>query len=72
MYDEKIMISVEEIIASLPDLSNSERARLHNALFELQNDLDLKQAIEEGLDDQRNGRVSAHNAVMEEIKATYN
>ena len=72
MQDEKIMISVDEIIASLPDLTNNERTRLHNALFELQNDLDLKQAIEEGLDDQKNGRVSVHNAVMDEIKATYN
>lgn len=72
MHNENIMISVDEIIASLPDLNKNERTRLYNALFELQNDLDLKQAIEEGLDDQRNGRVSAHNAVMEEIKATYN
>jgi predicted transcriptional regulator len=65
-------LNVDDIIASLPDLDNNERTRLQNALFELQNDLDLKEAIEQGLEDIKNGRVSAHQSVMNEIKAKYN
>jgi predicted transcriptional regulator len=48
-------------------LDNGERTRLQNALFELQSDLDLKAAIQEGLEDIKSGRVSAHEAVMKEI-----
>lgn len=65
-------LSVEDIIASLQDLNNNERSRLQSALFELQSDLDLKQAIHEGLEDVKQGRVSSHEAVMKEIKAKYN
>jgi len=72
MEADKAKLSVEEIIASLQNLDNSERARLQIALFELQNDIDLKAAIQENLDDIKNGRVSAHQSIMKEIKATYN
>ena len=65
-------LNVEDIIASLQDLNNNERSRLQSALFELQSDLDLKQAIHEGLEDVKQGRVSSHEAVMKEIKAKYN
>ena len=65
-------LNIDDIIASLQNLDNNERARLQNALFDLQNDLDLKDAIKEGLDDIKNGRVSSHEAVMKEIKEKYN
>jgi len=71
MLTEMVKLSVEDIIDSLQDLNNNERARLQNALFELQNDLDLKAAIQEGLADIRNGRVSSHEAVMKEIREQY-
>ena len=64
-------LNVDEIIASLGTLDNNERARLQSALFELQSDLDLKNAIEQNLDDRKTGRVSSHDAVMKEIKAKY-
>ena len=72
MQTDKTKLSVEDIIESLQSLDNSERKRLQNALFELQNDLDLKHAIQENLDDIKNGRVSSHESIMKEIKATYN
>jgi predicted transcriptional regulator len=72
MQTDKIKLNVEDIIASLQSLDNNERTRLQNALFELQNDLDLKNAIQENLDDIKNGRVSSHESIMKEIKATYN
>ena len=65
-------LNIDDILASLQSLDNNERSRLQSALFELQNDLDLKEAIQENLDDIKNGRVSAHNAVMKEIKEKYN
>ena len=61
-------ISLDDIMASLPTLDNTERTKLQNALFDLQNDLDLHQAISEGLDDMKNGRVSSHDFVMSAIK----
>lgn len=64
-------MNIDDIIAYLPNLDNNERARLQNALFELQSDLDLKEAIQEGLEDKKNGRVSSHEAIMAEIKAQY-
>ncbi len=64
-------LNVDNIIASLRSLDNDERARLQSALFELQSDLDLKNAIEENLDDIKTGRVSAHDAVMKEIREKY-
>ncbi len=54
-------LNIDDIIASLQNLDNNERTRLQNALFELQNDLDLKEAIQEGLADVKSGRVSSHN-----------
>jgi len=64
-------LNIDDIIASLGNLDNNERTRLQNALFELQNDLDLKEAIQQGLDDVKHGRVSSHDAVMREIKEKY-
>ena len=64
-------LNVDSIIASLRSLDNDERARLQSALFELQSDLDLKDAITENLDDIKTGRVSAHDAVMKEIREKY-
>jgi|GEM_PF-962049 len=61
-------LNVDDIIASLQDLSNNERAKLQDALISLQSDLDLKAAISENLEDLKTGRVSAHNSVMKEIK----
>jgi len=71
MLNEKEKLNIDDIIASLQSLSNNERAKLQSALFDLQNDLDLKEAIKEGLDDIKNGRVSSHEAVMKEIKEKY-
>jgi predicted transcriptional regulator len=65
-------LNIDDIIASLQDLDNNERGKLQNALFELQNDLDLKAAIQEGLADVKSGRVSSHESVMKEIKAKHN
>jgi len=72
MPNEKEKLNIDDIIASLQTLDNNERSRLQSALFDLQNDLDLKEAIREGLDDKKNGRVSSHDAVMKEIKEKYN
>jgi predicted transcriptional regulator len=72
MVTVQIKLSVEDIITTLPALDKLEREKLQNALFELQNDLELQQAVDEGLDDIINGRVSNHDAVMTEIKAKYN
>jgi len=71
MLNEKEKLNIDDIIASLQNLNNAERTKLQNALFDLQNDLDLKDAIKEGLDDIKNGRVSSHEAVMKEIKEKY-
>jgi predicted transcriptional regulator len=71
MITKKEKLSFDDIISSLQDLDNNERAQLQNALFELQNDLDLKAAIQEGLEDVKHGRVSSHEAVMKEIKEKY-
>ncbi len=71
MLTVQVKLSVEDIIASLHNLDNIERTKLQSALSELQNDLDLQEAIREGLDDIKNGRVSSHEAVMKEIKAKY-
>jgi hypothetical protein len=72
MLTNNIKLNIDDIISSLQNLDNSERAKLQNALFELQNDLDLKEAIEESLDDIKSGRVSSHEAVMKEIKEKHN
>lgn len=62
-------LNIDDIIASLQSLNNKERARLQAALFDLQNDLDLQEVIKENLDDLKSGRVKAHQAVMNEIRA---
>ena len=72
MLTNNIKLNIDDIISSLQNLDNSERAKLQNALFELQNDLDLKDAIQESLDDIKSGRVSSHEAVMKEINAKHN
>ncbi|ASU32182.1 hypothetical protein [Mucilaginibacter xinganensis] len=61
-------MNVEDIIAHLPNLDKRERTLLQNALFELQCDFDLKEAIQENLADIKSGRVSSHQSVMDEIK----
>jgi hypothetical protein len=72
MVKARVKLSVEEIIESLRDLDSSEREKLQSALFELESDLGLQNAIRQGLDDKKNGRVSAHDAIMKEIKEKYN
>jgi predicted transcriptional regulator len=61
-------LNVDDIIASLQGLDNNDRAKLQDALINLQSDLDLKAAISENLQDIKTGRVSAHDSVMKEIK----
>ena len=64
-------LNVDDIIASLQDLCNNDRAKLQDALISLQSDLDLKEAIQSNLEDVKTGRVSAHDSVMKEIKEKY-
>jgi predicted transcriptional regulator len=64
-------LNVDDIIASLQDLDNKERAKLQDALISLQSDLDLKEAIQSSLEDVKTGRVSSHQSVMKEIKEKY-
>jgi len=72
MLTVQVKLSIEDIIASLQNMDNIEREKLQNALFDLQNDIELRAAIQEGLDDVKNGRVSSHESVMNEIKQKYN
>jgi len=62
-------MNINDIIAALHTLNKTERTQLQNALFELQCDLDLKEAIQENLEDIKSGRVRSHEAVMNEIRA---
>lgn len=62
-------MNIDDIISHLPKFDYSERNKLQNALFDFQNDLDLKDAIQENLADIRSGRNSSHEAVMREIRA---
>jgi predicted transcriptional regulator len=64
-------LNIDDIISSLQDMDSTDRMRLQSALFELQSDLDLKKAINEGLEDIKSGRVSSHDSVMKEIKEKY-
>ena len=64
-------LNIDDIIASLQYMGSADRIKLQSALFEMQNDLDLKHAITENLDDIKSGRVSSHDAVMKEIKEKY-
>jgi predicted transcriptional regulator len=72
MLTVQVKLRIEDIIASLQDLNSMEREKLQNALTELQNDIELQDAIQEGLEDIKNGRASPHETVMKEIKAKYN
>jgi predicted transcriptional regulator len=72
MLTVQVKLNIDDVISSLQDLDNYEREKLQNALFELQNDMELREAIQEGLDDIKHGRVSSHESVMAEIKAKYN
>ena len=72
MLTVQVKLDIEDIIGSLQNLDTNEREKLQNALFELQNDLALEQAVQEGLEDVKHGRVSSHESVMKEIKAKYN
>jgi len=65
-------LNIEDILASLQTLDTHERSRLQSALYDLQSDLDLSAALKENLDDIKSGRVSSHDAVMKEIKESYN
>jgi hypothetical protein len=71
MLSENVKLSFEDIIASLHNLNKVERIRLQTTLFELQSDLDLKEAILEGLADKRSGRVSSHDEILREIRAKH-
>ena len=71
MLTVQVKLSVEDIIASLDDLDHDEREKLQFALYDLQNDTDLQDAIVEAHEDIKNGRVHAHEDVMREIKAKY-
>jgi hypothetical protein len=42
-------MNINDIIEALHTLNKTERTQLQNALFELQCDLDLKEAIQENL-----------------------
>ncbi len=64
MLTNNVKLNIDDIISSLQNFDNNERKKLQNALFELQNDLELQQAIQEGLDDVKSGRVNSHEAVM--------
>jgi predicted transcriptional regulator len=72
MVTVQVKLSVEDIIASLSDFNNLEREKLQDALLGLKDNLELQAAIDEGLEDVRNGRVSTHESVMNEIKLKYN
>jgi len=65
-------LNIEDILASLHTLDSHDRSRLQSALYDLQSDLDLSAALKENLDDIKSGRVSSHDAVMKEIKESYN
>jgi predicted transcriptional regulator len=72
MVTLQVKLSVDDIIASLSELESFEREKLQNALFELQDDVELQKAIDEGINDIENGNVRPHEVVMKEIKAKYN
>jgi predicted transcriptional regulator len=43
-----------------------------NKKDEYHNDWELQKAIQEGIEDVKNGRVGSHESVMQEIKEKYN
>ena len=71
MLTVQVKLMVEDIIASPDDVSYDERGKLQYALYDLQNDTTLDEAITEARGDIKNGRVYAHADVMREIKAKY-
>lgn len=50
MHTNPTSLNIDEIIAALPTLDGNDRMRLQSALFEFQNDLDLREALNENLD----------------------
>jgi len=50
MHTSPTTLNIDEIIAALPTLDGNDRIRLQSALFEFQNDLDLREALNENLD----------------------
>jgi predicted transcriptional regulator len=71
MLTVQVKLSVEDITASLDNLDDGERKKLQYALYDLQNDTGIDEAIKEAREDIKNGRVHAHEDVMREIKAKY-
>jgi len=72
MVTVQVKLSVEDIIASLSDFEAIEIEKLQDAIVELKDNLDLQAAVDEGLEDVKNGRISTHESVMAEIKSKYN
>ncbi|HEY8929357.1 MAG TPA: hypothetical protein VIM55_09215 [Mucilaginibacter sp.] len=50
MHTSPTALNIDEIIAALPTLDGNDRMRLQSALFEFQNDIDLREALNENLD----------------------
>ena len=67
----QIKLSVDDIIASLASLNHDEREKLQYALYDLQNNAGLDEAIKEAREDVRNGKLHSHEDVTREIKAKY-
>jgi predicted transcriptional regulator len=73
MLTVQVKLSVEDIINSLSDLNANEVEKLQNAIVILKEEEEaLQQAINEGLEDVKHGRLTPHDVVMKEIKAKYN
>lgn len=72
MLTVQVKLSIEDIINSLPNLEAKEIDKLQKAIAEFKNDIALQQAIDEGLEDVKHGRVTPSDIVMNEIKAKYN
>jgi hypothetical protein len=71
MLTVQVKLSVEDIIGSLNNLDEGEREKLQYALYDLQNDAALDEAIKEAREDVRNGKLHSHEDVTREIKAKY-
>lgn len=72
MVNIQIKLNIEELIGSLHSLNALELEKLQKALSQLQNERGLEQAVEEGLEDIRQGKVHSHENVIREIKVKYN
>jgi hypothetical protein len=71
MLTENLKVSFEDIVSSLQNLNTIERIKLQNSLFELQTDLELKEAILEGLQNKRNNQVSTQEDIASEIRSKF-